>query len=86
MLSAASGLATPSYLAAVFPAVYAGILHPLIIQSGEAWFGPEDIVKVPVALGVMSACPDAILCENVFDHVVQRVGNKIDLTLTFIGE
>jgi len=33
----------------------------------------------------MSQCPDAILCESVFDSVVQEVGGKIDLSLTFIG-
>ena len=44
----------------------------------------ED-VKVPVVLGVMSQCPDAILCESVFDRVLQRVGDKVDLSLTFVG-
>lgn len=44
----------------------------------------EDI-KVPVVLGVMSQCPDAILCESVFDKVLQKVGDKIDLSLTFLG-
>ncbi|CAL1700956.1 unnamed protein product [Somion occarium] len=42
--------------------------------------------KVPVVLGVMSRCPDAILCESVFDDVVSRTGDKIDLSLTFIGK
>ncbi|KAI1795114.1 hypothetical protein LXA43DRAFT_1110669 [Ganoderma leucocontextum] len=75
-----------SSLAVLFPLVHAGV-DPLLVQSGAgAWSGAEDAVKVPVVLGVMSACPDAILCENVFDHVVQRVGDKVDLTLTFIGK
>lgn len=46
----------------------------------------DEDVKVPVVLGVMSACPDALLCESVFDRVLKRVGNKIDLSLTFIGQ
>ncbi|THH21586.1 hypothetical protein EUX98_g8354 [Antrodiella citrinella] len=45
----------------------------------------QRAVKVPVVLGVMSQCPDAILCESVFDDVVEQVGGKIDLSLTFIG-
>ncbi|KAG0709625.1 hypothetical protein DFH29DRAFT_792799 [Suillus ampliporus] len=42
-------------------------------------------VKVPVVLGVMSRCPDAILCESVFDRVLQRVGDKVDISLSFIA-
>ncbi|KAG1754030.1 uncharacterized protein EDB91DRAFT_1101266 [Suillus paluster] len=43
-------------------------------------------VKVPVVLGVMSRCPDAILCESVFDRVLQRVGDKVDISLSFIAQ
>lgn len=43
-------------------------------------------VKVPVLLGVMSQCPDAIFCESVFDEVLSRTQDKIDLSLTFIGK
>lgn len=49
----------------------------LVSQDGD--------VKVPVTLGVMSKCPDALLCESVFDKVIPQVENKIDLSLTFIG-
>ncbi len=66
--------------------VRSSVIHPLFVQSGGAWSGGEDAVKVPVILGVMSACPDAILCESVFDHVLQRIGEKIDLGLSFIGK
>ncbi|EJF61129.1 hypothetical protein BD309DRAFT_947563 [Dichomitus squalens] len=82
----AATFAALSLLAHVFPIVHATVLYPLIVQSGGPWSGAEDAVKVPVTLGVMSACPDAILCESVFDHVVQRVADKVDLTLTFIGK
>lgn len=42
-------------------------------------------VKVPVVLGVMSRCPDALLCESVWDHVLQRVGDKVNISLSFIA-
>lgn len=41
--------------------------------------------KVPVILGVMSQCPDAIYCESVFDKVLKEVGDIVDLQLSFIG-
>ncbi len=44
----------------------------------------ED-VKVPVHLGVMSRCPDALLCESIFDKVLTRVGGKVDLSLVYVG-
>ncbi|KAI0796787.1 hypothetical protein C8Q75DRAFT_862589 [Abortiporus biennis] len=45
----------------------------------------DSEVKVPVTLGVMSRCPDAIYCESVFDEVLKETNDKIDLSLTFIG-
>lgn len=68
------------------------------IQDGEdRWSGigvedqeetkePEQIKLVPVVLGVMSRCPDAILCEGVFDKVLSSVGNKVDISLVYIGK
>lgn len=41
--------------------------------------------QVPVTLGVMSRCPDALLCETLFDSVIPRVAEKIDLSLTYIA-
>ncbi|KAJ3930007.1 MAG: hypothetical protein NXY57DRAFT_1014076 [Lentinula lateritia] len=43
-------------------------------------------IKVPVTLGVMSRCPDALLCENSMDAVLKKVGNKIDLKLVYIAK
>ena len=60
------------------------VLGPLLVQPNDAW--SHEPTKVPVVLGVMSGCPDAILCESVFDRVIERVSDKIDLRLTFIGE
>ena len=58
---------------------------PLTVQSAlDHGYVTQDL-KVPVVLGVMSACPDAILCESVFDRVLQQVGNKVELSLTFLG-
>jgi hypothetical protein len=47
--------------------------------------GAFDDIKVPLELGVMSACPDAILCESVFDKVLNEVGDKVDLSLSFLA-
>ncbi|KAF5393670.1 hypothetical protein D9757_000043 [Collybiopsis confluens] len=43
-------------------------------------------VKVPVTLGVMSRCPDALLCENLFDTVLKKVSDKIDFRLVYIAQ
>ena len=43
-------------------------------------------VKVPVVLGVMSRCPDAVLCESVIDAVLKHAGHKVDLSLTFLAQ
>ena len=46
----------------------------------------DDDVKVPVELGVMSKCPDALACESIFDQVIPKVGTKMDLELLYIGQ
>lgn len=58
---------------------------PLTAQTTLAQGYVTQDLKVPVVLGVMSACPDAIVCESVFDRVLQQVGDKVDLSLTFLG-
>ena len=51
-----------------------------------AWSSPHTTdVKVPVTLGVMSRCPDALLCESVFNQVLTKVEGKVDLALTYVG-
>lgn len=56
------------------------------MQDPSSWDQlARDDVKVPVVLGVMSRCPDALLCEAVFDQVLPRAGSKIDLSLTYLG-
>jgi hypothetical protein len=59
---------------------------PLSLQSELAVEATlYDDIKVPVTLGVMSACPDALLCESIFDRVLKEVSDEVDLSLSFIG-
>ncbi|KAJ7890809.1 hypothetical protein B0H13DRAFT_2234878 [Mycena leptocephala] len=44
-------------------------------------------IRVPVELGVMSRCPDALVCETIFDQVLKEVGReKMDLALIYVAE
>ncbi|EJU06576.1 hypothetical protein DACRYDRAFT_19671 [Dacryopinax primogenitus] len=62
------------------PLVLAGhVQHPFASQDA-------NVTLVPVTLGVMSRCPDAALCESVFDDVLNKVMSKVELSLTFIGQ
>jgi hypothetical protein len=47
---------------------------------------PVPDVKVPVQLGVMSKCPDALLCEATFNSVLEKVKDKVDLSLFYIAK
>lgn len=60
-------------------------VSPLTVQDSSQIILAED-VRVPVVLGVMSRCPDAMLCEAVWDRVLQRVGDKVDISLSFIAK
>lgn len=42
--------------------------------------------RVPVQLGVMSKCPDALLCESTFNEVLGKVGDKMDLSLVYVAK
>ncbi|KAK7061715.1 hypothetical protein R3P38DRAFT_3490620 [Favolaschia claudopus] len=43
-------------------------------------------LPVPVQLGVMSRCPDALACESVFDQVWKEVGQqKMNLSLIYVA-
>ena len=71
----------------------AGIAHahafpPLAVQDQLHidYASALDDVKVPVVLGVMSRCPDAMLCEAVFNRVLERVGSKVNISLTFVAK
>jgi hypothetical protein len=45
----------------------------------------SNFLRVPVTLGVMSRCPDALLCETLFDSVIPRVTEKIELSLAYVA-
>lgn len=81
-----ASLAHICLLASLVSLAHGAVTGSLGVQTSDAYTGGFDDVKVPVVLGVMSRCPDAVLCETVFDHVLQRVADKVDLSLTFIGK
>lgn len=59
-----------------------------ITDAKETWSIQSPFtnnLRVPVTLGVMSRCPDALLCETLFDKVIPKVAGKIDLSLTYIA-
>ncbi|WWC86469.1 uncharacterized protein L201_001346 [Kwoniella dendrophila CBS 6074] len=73
----------------VFPFL-AGLVASLPSQIHQQPFGLMDehqSSKVNVSLYVMSRCPDARLCEDVFDSVINKEGilDKIDLNIGYIG-
>ncbi|SCV72341.1 BQ2448_3878 [Microbotryum intermedium] len=53
--------------------------------SFKVQIDPEKDNKVPVRLAVMSKCPDAELCESIFDRVLDQVGTLVDIKLLYIG-
>ncbi|KAH9811247.1 secreted protein [Melampsora americana] len=62
--------------------------------SGQIHYQANSIIStsttpakslIPVALGVMSKCPDAQICEDVFDRVLTEVSSKVDLTMVYMG-
>lgn len=95
-LSASKLLAMFSFLLLLAPSAIAAaaaygrlMLHfPNFRPDGQeqATLAVDDDVKVPVTLGVMSRCPDALICEATFDKVITKVEDKIDLSLSFIGK
>ena len=65
--------------------VIAANLIPFRVQHQDELLTISD-VKVPIQLGVMSRCPDALLCETTFNEVLSRVIDKVDLSLVYIGK
>ena len=71
------------------------ILRPVACRSNFPQAKPQaalfdhprdEYVKVPITLGVMSRCPDALFCENVFDTVMSHVGKeRVEVDLAFIA-
>lgn len=89
MLSLPMLLAGSVSAASIFSLSYGRLTLPFLDIWGS---GPqqdalkvEEDVKVPVVLGVMSKCPDALICEATMDKVLKQVNDKVDLSLSFIG-
>jgi len=74
------------YLCSLPAIILAG--RPLVMQDSFQYQNDRHNrdVKVPVQLGVMSRCPDALLCESVFNQVLEKVARKIKLSLTYVAE
>ncbi|KAJ7129689.1 hypothetical protein C8R44DRAFT_777406 [Mycena epipterygia] len=68
-----------------FLAAFAVALSPALYHDSTQFALKNDVIRVPVELGVMSRCPDALLCEAVFDEVLKKVGSKINLTLVYVA-
>lgn len=69
-------------LAVLFPAILA-----VVPTSNNEQF-PLNVadIKVQVQLGVMSRCPDALLCESRFDEVLDKVADKVELSLIYVAK
>ncbi|KAG5724357.1 hypothetical protein E4T56_gene16049 [Termitomyces sp. T112] len=72
------------FLSAALIAANAFRLPPFFSEN-LPYFDFDD-VKVPIQLGVMSRCPDALLCENVFDDVLPKVSNKVDISMFYVAK
>jgi len=47
---------------------------------------PDNNTRVPIMLGVMSRCPDALLCESVLDGAFKQTWDIVDINLSFVGK
>ncbi|KAJ7904507.1 hypothetical protein B0H14DRAFT_2663162 [Mycena olivaceomarginata] len=73
---------TIAFLSAIV--AFANAVPSVVYHDSQSPF--QEHIRVPVELGVMSRCPDALLCESVFDQVVKQVGpQKVDLSLIYVA-
>lgn len=56
-----------------------------LVQASQVPLNNVADIKVPVQLGVMSRCPDALHCEDVFDRVLERSSQKVEFSLQYIA-
>jgi len=70
-------------LAAILPTILA--VHFPTSDYGQFHLKVADI-KVQVQLGVMSRCPDALLCESRFNEVMDRVADKVELSFVYVAK
>jgi len=73
------------FFTTLFSTVIAANLIPFRIQYQDELLTTPDI-KVPIQLGVMSRCPDALMCESTFNEVLSTVIDKVDLSLVYIAK
>lgn len=66
-------------LGATMVAARSGSQQPFDVQVAA------PIKRVDVTIGVMSRCPDALFFENAFARTLERVNQKIDLSLEYIA-
>ena len=73
------------FFTTLFSTVIAAHLIPFRVQYQDELLATPGI-KVPVQLGVMSRCPDALLCESKFNEVLSTVIDKVDMSLVYIAK
>ncbi|KAG9020465.1 hypothetical protein FS842_007304 [Serendipita sp. 407] len=57
-----------------------------MVSDPESLTHQQIKARVPILLGVMSQCPDALYCEDVFDRVLSQVENIVEMDLTFLAK
>ncbi|ORY07113.1 hypothetical protein K493DRAFT_202571 [Basidiobolus meristosporus CBS 931.73] len=69
------------------------LIAALVLQTAQAIsfkqapFSAQTLYpNVPVDLYVMSKCPDAVRCEDVFGRVLDKVSSIINLNVHYIGD
>lgn len=75
-----------SIVVSLLPALVAAHSHIILNDQSTIADNSLNIIKVPVQLGVMSRCPDALLCEAIFNDVLAQVWDKVDLSLVYIAK
>jgi len=73
------------FFTSLISTVIAANLIPFRVQYQDELRTISD-VKVPIQLGVMSRCPDALLCESTFNEVLSIAIDKVDLSLVYIAK
>lgn len=74
-----------AFSTSLFSTVVAAYLIPFRFQYQNE-LPPVSDTKVSVQLGVMSRCPDALLCESTFNEVLSRVVDKVDFSLVYLAK
>lgn len=73
------------FFSTLFSTVIAARFVPFRVQYQDE-LRPVPDTKVPIQLGVMSRCPDALICESVFNEVLNKAIDKVDLSLVYIAK